>query len=74
VWDVAGVQTPDTLNDARFAFEAGWAPTGAVCVARTRYTALLPRAILLQSAPRLGGSCEEAAARHRGALLFNRSK
>ena len=74
VWDLAGIQTPDTLNDPRFAFEAGWAPKGAVCVARTRYADLLPRSILLQSAPRLGGPCDEESARRRGAVLFNRSR
>jgi hypothetical protein len=75
VWDTAGVQTPDSLSDAAFAFEAGWGTRGAVCVARTRWANLLPLRTLLQSAPGLAASpCNEAEARRRGALLFNRSR
>jgi hypothetical protein len=74
VWDKAGVQTPGSLQDASYRFEAGWAPTGAVCVAKTRYENLLPREVLLQSSPRLGGACDEAAATARGALVFDRSR
>jgi hypothetical protein len=75
VWDRAGVQKPDTTNDPVFAFEAGWNEDGAVCVARTRWENLLPLTTLLESAPRLAASpCNEAEARRRGAILFNRSR
>ncbi|MGD0191616.1 MAG: ADYC domain-containing protein [Rhizomicrobium sp.] len=75
VWDAAAVQTPDTNADPSFAFEAGWNADGAVCVARTRWANLLPVNILLQSAPNLAAHpCDEAEARHRGAILFNRSR
>lgn len=75
VWDAAGIQTPDTLKDPGFAFEAGWGPGGAVCVNRTRWRDLLPIAVLLQSRPDLGARpCDAAEARRRGALLFNRSR
>lgn len=74
-WDIHDVQAPDTAADPAFAFEAGWGPDGAVCVARTRWPELLPLSVLLASAPRLGGAtCDEAEARRRGAVLFNRSK
>ncbi len=74
-YDDLGVQKPDSKADAAFAFEAGWAPEGAVCVARTRWGDLLPLADLLAAAPRLKASpCDEAEARRRGALIFNRSK
>jgi hypothetical protein len=29
---------------------------------------------LLHANPRLGGACDESAARRRGALIFNRSR
>lgn len=74
IWDKAGVQTPGSLQDASYSFEAGWGPTGAVCVAKTRYQNLLPRDVLLQSSPRLGGPCDQPEATARGALLFNRSR
>ena len=74
VFDNIGIETAESLNDPDFKFEAGWAPTGAVCVAKTRYVDLLSLPALLASAPRLGGACNPAAARRRGALVFNRSK
>ena len=74
MWDDAGVQASDSTMDPAFRFEAGWAPTGAVCVARTRYENLLPTRVLVESRPDLGGQCDEAEARRRGALIFNRSK
>jgi hypothetical protein len=75
LWDIAGVQKPDTAADPAFAFEAGWSADGAVCVARTRWENLLPLATLIQSAPQLAAApCSEAEARRRGALLFNRSR
>ncbi len=72
VADVLAVTTFDTRADARFAFEAGWGPDGAVCVARTRWRDLLSREALLRTAPRLGGRCDEATARRRGALILTR--
>jgi hypothetical protein len=75
IWDVADIQKPESLADPTYAFEAGWGPDGAVCAARTRWTELLPLSVLLQSAPRLVAQpCDEAEARRRGALLFNRSR
>lgn len=74
-WDIHDVQAPATTGDAAFAFEAGWGPDGAVCVARMRWQELMPLSVLLASAPRLAGApCDEAEARRRGAVLFNRSK
>ena len=74
MWDDIGVQTRDTPPDPTLKFEAGWAPGGAVCVVRTRYADLLPLKALLRANPRLGGVCDEAAARRRGALIFNNSR
>lgn len=75
LWDAPGIQTPDTTNEPGYAFEAGWGPAGAVCVAHTRIPDLLPIGVLLASAPHLRAQpCNEAEARRRGALLFNRSK
>ena len=74
IYDIAGVQLTDTEMGAEYRFEAGWAPTGAVCVAKTRFENLLPLKVLLESRPDLGGTCDEAEARRRGAMVFNRSK
>jgi len=74
VFDRLGIQASDSRNDPNFSFEAAWGPDGAVCVARTRWPDLLPRATLMESAPRLDGRCDEASATAKGALLFNRSK
>ncbi len=74
-WDIHDTFGPATATDPAFAFEAGWGPDGAVCVARTRWPDLLPLAKLITAAPALAASpCDEAEARRRGALLFNRSK
>ena len=73
VYDVLGIATADTRADPRYAFEAGWGPGGAVCVARTRWPDLLSREALLAAEPRLGGRCDEATARRRGALIFTRT-
>lgn len=74
-WGDIGGEVPATLNDPAFAFEAGWGPDGAVCVARTRWPELLPTSVLHASRPDLRGNpCDEAEARRRGAVLFNRSK
>lgn len=75
MWDVLGIQNAESLDDPAYAFEAGWGPDGAVCVARTRWNSVLPLSVLLASAPHLKGEpCDEAEARRRGAVLFNRSK
>jgi hypothetical protein len=75
LWDIAGVQKPESQHDSAYAFEAGWNASGAVCVARTRWENLLPLNVLLQSSPKLGAApCDETEARHRGAILFNRSR
>jgi hypothetical protein len=74
-WGDIGNERPESLNDPLFAFEAGWGPRGAVCVARTRWEILLPTRVLLAKNPHLRGNpCDEAEARRRGAVLFNRSK
>ena len=70
--DIAGIQVHETLTNPRFAFEAGWGVNGAVCVARTRWPDLMTHEALLAEAPQLGGSCNEATARAKGALLFTR--
>lgn len=75
LWDVLGIQVPDSTDDPRYKFEAGWGTAGAVCVAHTRIPDILPLDVLLKSAPQLRASpCDEAEARRRGALIFNRSK
>ncbi len=74
VADAAGVQAFETLADPAYVFEAGWGPDGAVCVAATRWPDLLTRDALLAQAPALGGVCDEATARARGALMFTRVK
>lgn len=75
LWDAIGIQIPDTVDDPAYTFEAGWGTAGAVCVAHTRIPDILPLDVLLKSAPQLRASpCDEAEARRRGALIFNRSK
>ena len=72
VADILDIQKPESRSDPAFAFEAGWGPSGAVCVAMTRWPDLLSIEGLLKSTPRLGGKCDEAAARRRGALILTR--
>ncbi|TRW17638.1 ADYC domain-containing protein [Glacieibacterium frigidum] len=75
LWDVLRIQVPDSTDDPKYKFEAGWGTAGAVCVAHTRIPDILPLDVLLKSAPQLRASpCDEAEARRRGALIFNRSK
>lgn len=77
IYDDLGMQTPGTKDDAEFAFEAGWGPGGAVCVARTRWSELQTREQLGRDCPRLSqdpAACDEDRARKAGALLFNRSR
>jgi hypothetical protein len=73
--DVAGVVPIPDDNDPSWKFEAGWGPDGAVCVARTRWEDLLSTKVLWKLRPQLEAKpCDEAEARRRGALLFNRSR
>jgi hypothetical protein len=75
MWDIAGVQVPDSLDDPEFSFEAGWGMEGAVCVARTRWPDLLSLKDLIASTPALAAApCDGEEAGKRGALLFNRSR
>jgi hypothetical protein len=74
VWDHIGVQTRQSPEEPGFRFEAGWAPAGAACVAKTRWADLLTLGRLRQGAPRLGGACDETIATSRGALIFNSSR
>ena len=71
-----GIQEAESRTDASFAFEAGWNPDGAVCVARTRIPANISVERLKVSCPRLAAVpvCAEGSARAGGALLFNRSR
>ncbi len=72
VSDILGIENSDTPNDPAYAFEAGWGPHGAVCVARTRWPDLLSLKALLVTSPQLGGACDAQAARTRGALILTR--
>jgi len=76
LYDDIGIQAPGSKDDAEFAFEAGWAPLGAVCVARTRWPEIQTRDQLSAACPRLAAKvdCDEDVARASGALLFNRSR
>jgi hypothetical protein len=76
IYDRYGVQQPS--GDTAFRFEAGWAPTGAVCVNHPRVPDNLTLDALAASCPRLkdalGRQCDEATAEAAGAVLFNRSR
>lgn len=77
LYDDLGIQAPGTTADATFAFEAGWGPDGAVCVARMRWPDLQTREQLARECPRLASepdTCTQDAARKAGALLYNRSR
>ena len=70
--DILGIQKWDSLGDPAFAFEAGWAPDSAACVARTRWPDLVSAESLWTAHPRLGGPCDLETARAKGALMFTR--
>lgn len=76
IFDRHGIQTAD--GGADFRFEAGWSPTGAVCVAHTRIAENVDLEKLAARCPRLrdalGTECNEARAVELGALIFNRSR
>lgn len=74
VYDDLGIQTPATLTDPDFAFEAGWTPEGATCVGHTRHPEVITLPALTARFPRLATPCDEARARALGAHLFNRSR
>lgn len=76
IYDRHGVQQPGGGGD--FRFEAGWSPTGAVCVNHPRVPDNLTLEALAASCPRLkdvlGERCDEASAAANGAVVFNRSR
>lgn len=75
IYDRLDIQRSETQADPTFAFEAGWGPGGAVCVARTRWPDLLDIDVLRKRHPgRFDGDCDDTKARAAGALLFNRSQ
>ena len=77
IYDTLGIQKEASKDDPEFAFEAGWGPRGAVCVARTRWPDIQTRDELGRACPRLAQdtvTCDESSARASGALLFNRSR
>ncbi len=76
VYDDLGIQRPKTLDDPRFAFEAGWTPRGAACVAHPRRPQRMSASALGAVCPALAQvePCNEATARGAGAMLFNRSR
>lgn len=76
IYDRAGIQPP--ANAPGHAFEAGWSPDGAVCVAHPRAPAAGSLSEILRHVPRLIGragpdSCDEPRAAAYGAVLFSRS-
>ena len=65
LYDGLGIQKREAKDHPEFAFEAGWAPSGAVCVAHTRWSDVATLAELRQNCPRLvqAEACDEASAR-----------
>lgn len=74
--DDLGIQKSESRENTEFAFEAGWTPKGAACVARTRWSDVATLEQVRASCPRLAQAeaCTEDASRKQGALLFNRSR
>lgn len=72
VFDDIGIQTSDSGNDPKYAFEAGWGPGGAVCADRTRWPELLTLEALRKKGSRFQGGCDVERARKRGALIYTR--
>ncbi|MGO4572771.1 ADYC domain-containing protein [Microvirga sp. 2TAF3] len=78
VYDRFGIQAPASMSDT-MAFEAGWSPAGAVCVAHPRIPDHITLAQLAERYPQLSGhlgpqACSDETARaDPQALLFNRS-
>lgn len=75
IYDDLGIQVSDSVAAAGFAFEAGWTPQGAACVAQTRWPELIDRPTLIERCPKVDAAvvCDESSARALGARLFNRS-
>lgn len=75
-WDRTGIAEAGSLDDAEYALEAGWSPSGAVCVAKSRWPDQGSAAQMVRECPRLPApeTCTEESARAGGALLFNRSR
>ncbi len=77
IYDKAGVQAP--APDGKLAFEAGFSPAGAVCIAKPRLDrdtleetiAACPAKLAASSGPQ---RCTEGAAAAAGALVFIRSR
>lgn len=79
VYDDHGVMTAETSAEfADLRFEAGWTHAGAVCVSHTRVPENLTLEGLFEKCPHLSEAtataCTESEARHRGAVIFNRSR
>jgi ADYC domain len=76
IWDDRGIQTKDAADDPTLSFEAGWTAEGAVCIAHTRIPENITIDRLKAAYPRFTTvqTCDVAAARAAGALLFNRSR
>ena len=77
MYDDLGIQTAGSKDKPDYAFEAGWGPKGAVCVARTRWPELGTREDLAHQCPHLADTtqtCDEGSARKAGALIYNRSR
>ncbi len=76
IYDADGIQKADSV-DPLVDFEAGWLPTGAVCVRHVRVKENTALAALEAEYPHLKGRtgdiCTEAFARSLGARLFVRS-
>jgi hypothetical protein len=77
VYDREAIQAPD--NDPSDAFEAGWTPEGAVCLAHMRVPEHGTLAEVAAAHPLLAGrtgpeACSEERAAALGALIFNRSR
>ena len=76
IFDDHGIQTSE--GDSTLSFEAGWSPTGAVCVARTRVADELDLAALVKRCPKLrdavGKHCDKELAKTSGAVVFNHSR
>lgn len=75
IWDDIGIQASGSRDNPEYAFEAGWTPRGAVCVAKTRWSDLESMDQLAADFPQLptAAACSEASGREGGALLYNGS-
>ncbi len=76
LWDDIGIRESATNDNPDFSFEAGWGPSGALCVAHTRVPEKATLEKLSRICPKVAElpTCDEKSARAAGALLFNRSR